>query len=357
MERNNILERLYYDVNNPSAYTGADTFYNSVKNYGFTKNDVNKWLQGEYVYTLHKPARKRWLRNRIIVSQMNEQFQADLVDMREFENKNDNFKYILTVIDVFSKYAWAVPLETKFGTEIKNALVKVFAERKPFKLQTDQGREFNNHLIKTWLKNIGVHYFTTTNSDIKCSVVERFNRTLKNRMFRYFTKMGQQRYIDYLPKLLHAYNNSFHRTIRMKPSNVSTENQNVVFRNTYGVSTLRDLYKSMPNVRPKLNIGVKVRRKYTLKPLDRGYYPYWTDQTFNVDKVTRGDRRPLYLVNGKRFYPEEVQYVRGSTFRVEKILKRRKRQGRLEYFVKWLNYPTSENSWVQAENVFTTQQG
>lgn len=350
-----ILNRIYYNPSNSGGFSGIEALHRAARQYGIGKKAVKDWLSGEYVYSLHRPARKRWQRNRTIVTRINEQFQADLVDMREFSNKNNNFKYILTVIDVLSKHAWAIPLKTKLASEVKKGLEKVFSDRKPLRLQTDQGREFNNQTVKDWLARKGVNYFTTKNTDIKCAIVERFNRTLKNRMFRYFTKTGKQRYIDVLAKLIEAYNDSYHRTIRMKPNVVSTDNEKQIFRNTYGYANLRELLKAEEPYSKGIKVGDFVRRKYMLKPLDRGYYPYWTDKTYKVDNISRGDSRPLYKVDNNRLYPEEVQRITGSTFRVEKILNRRKRRGKVEYLVKWLNHPSSENSWEPAENVFTTQ--
>ena len=96
-------------------------------------------------YTLHKQKRKNFLRNKVLVKNINEQFQADIVDMQMFSKHNNNYKYILTVIDVLSKYAFAKPLKTKSSKDVLKAFENIFKERKPFKLQTDKGKEFVNN--------------------------------------------------------------------------------------------------------------------------------------------------------------------------------------------------------------------
>ncbi|RWR99203.1 hypothetical protein B4U79_05222, partial [Dinothrombium tinctorium] len=107
-----------------------------------TFHDVNQWLSTQPTYTLHKTARKRFERNKIIVSGIDEQWQADLADVSSFSSLNKGFKYLLCVIDVFSKFAWVIPIKNKKPVSIVNAFIKIFRKRKPLYLQTDKGKEF-----------------------------------------------------------------------------------------------------------------------------------------------------------------------------------------------------------------------
>ena len=155
-EIDNILNSIYYDIKNPSSFSNANVLLKSAKNIykSITKKHVNDWLKAQFVHTLHKEARRKFKRNRIIVQDIDEVFEADLVDMQEFSSDNDNFKYILTVIDVMSKFAFAIPLKNKTSKEIIIAFEKVFKKRKPLCLRTDQGKEFLNNDFKKFLKNI-----------------------------------------------------------------------------------------------------------------------------------------------------------------------------------------------------------
>ncbi|GFX34101.1 uncharacterized transposon-derived protein F54H12.3 [Trichonephila clavipes] len=101
------------------------------------KKDVKHWLSQKDAYTLHKPVRHKFQRNRVFVSDIDRQFQADLVDMQSLAEFNKGYKYLLTCIDLFSKFAWAVPLKDKFGKSVKSGLEIIFKERKPKVLQTD----------------------------------------------------------------------------------------------------------------------------------------------------------------------------------------------------------------------------
>ena len=96
--------------------------------------------------------------------------------------------------------------------------------RKPNKLQTDQGTEFLNRVFQKFLHENNIEFFTV-NSGLKASVVERFNRTFKNKMYKYFTAKNNLTYIDVLPKLVKSYNNTYHRSIKMKPSQVTKANE------------------------------------------------------------------------------------------------------------------------------------
>jgi transposase InsO family protein len=349
---NKALSSVYYDPKNPASFSTAQKLHKEVrvKEPTLTLSQTREWLRGQNAYTLHKAARRRFKRNRIVVSEPGDQYQADLVDLQSLSRHNGGHKYILTAMDLFSKKAFAQPLKSKQAKDVKLALVTIFDGEPPEKLQTDQGREFNNAYIKRWLKDMGVQYFTTKNYDIKCSIVERFNRTLKAKMFKYFTASGTQRYVDVLQDLVNSYNNTTHTTTKFKPNQVNATNTQQVFQNMYGVPSKRE-YIKMSKSKPKLRVGDLVRQKYDLGPLDKGYHPNWTDQAFTIQKAIN-QPRALYTVkeeNGqvvdRRFYPEEVQKITASSYRVEKVLRTKTENGIKYCLVKWLNHPNSYNSW------------
>ena len=132
----NILSKIYYGTDRPGSFGGIASLYReAVKEIpSLTKSEVKRWLSGQLVYTLHKPARRRFKRNPVIAENINENFQADLVDMQKFASVNKNNRYILTVIDVFSKYAWGKPLKNKSSSSVVEAMQSVLNERIPFKL-------------------------------------------------------------------------------------------------------------------------------------------------------------------------------------------------------------------------------
>ena len=129
---------------------------------------------------------------------MHDQAQDDLVDMRQFSKDNQGYNYILTFIDVFTKEARAAPLKTKMQKEVSSALNKILEEYEVRSLQTDRGTEFKNKQVEHMIEGNFVDHFFTNNQDIKCAVVERFNRTLKAKMYKYFTAKGTRKWVDVL---------------------------------------------------------------------------------------------------------------------------------------------------------------
>ena len=156
---------------------------------------------------------------------MDDVWQMDLVDLASQSKHNAGYKYLLTCIDVLSKFAWVIPLKDKTGKSLVSALNKIIKKsmREPYHIQTDKGTEFTNRVFQTFLKDKDILFYTTQNTTKAC-VVERFNRTLKEKMWKYFTHRNTLKYIPVLNSLVHAYNISYHRSIKMKPISVNKEN-------------------------------------------------------------------------------------------------------------------------------------
>src|SRR5882757_2702308 len=350
-----ILSDIYFDPNHPGSLGGVYKLYRyaNLINKDIQLKHVREWLSRQNVYTLHKPIRRHFLRNRIYVSYIDEQWECDLVDMRQYSRQNIGYNYILTIIDCFSKYAVAIPIKRKIGMIILNEFKKLFKYRKPTKLRSDKGGEFDNKYFHEFSKNNNVIYFTTQNSDIKCAIIERFNRTLKSKLFRYFTLRGTRKYHDVLQEIMESYNNSVHRSIGMTPNDVTKENEQIVFENLYKTPNLRNLLQHRKI--NKINVGDTVRRKYELKAFDKSYYPLWTDMVFKIDKIYRKLNKPQYSIEvdgekiNRRFYPEELQKVlvdEDTLYLVERKLATRTRDGQKQVLVKWRGYPSRFNQWI-----------
>jgi len=164
------LVRIYYTPSHPASFSSVPRLLKAIrKTYPNTSAQVvRKWLKGQLTYTLHRATRRNFSRNQLITNGIDYQWQADLVDMTEFSKFNKNYKFILTVIDTFSKYAWAVPLKSKSGVSVKNAFLEIFQNgRSPHKLQTDKGKEFVNSIVAKLLKQYQIQFFTSQNSKIK----------------------------------------------------------------------------------------------------------------------------------------------------------------------------------------------
>ncbi|XP_074632707.1 uncharacterized protein LOC141891609 [Acropora palmata] len=352
-QKNRLLERLYYESNRPSALGGVEKLYRAAKKHGITRSEVIAWLQLQPGYTLHKPARRRFRHNKVFVNGIDDQWQADLVDLQSLSRWNRGHKYLLTCIDILSKYAWVVPLKTKTGSELVKAFTKIFQQgRKPEKLQTDAGTEFKNKTFQTFLKQHHVHHFVTYN-ETKAQVVERFNRTLKQMMWRLFTTGSSYHYLDKINDMVNGnYNQTFHCSIKMKPSEVTVMNSQKVWRTIYG--------KQSSSVNYKFKVGDQVKISKHKRVFEKSYLPNWSEETFTVAQRIARDP-PVYklkeldgeLIKGT-FYETKLQNViepKDHLFRVEKVLRRRGKGGQAEVLVHWKGWPKKYDSWIPARQL------
>ena len=150
---------------------------------------------------LHKPVRRRVQKRHVFAKQIDDIWAADLVDMLSFVRPNKGYKFLLTVIDVYSKYGWIVSLKNKTGKEVASALVKLFNIAVPSRLWTDKGTEFYNQHARRVLEAIIVTLYSTENEG-KSSVAEWWNRTMKRIMWKYFTANNTNKYIDELQNMV-----------------------------------------------------------------------------------------------------------------------------------------------------------
>ena len=230
---------------------------------------------------LHKPITRNFQKRTVISKGIDEIWAADLVEMQKFSKWNNGIKYLLMVIDVFSKYGWIRGLKDKKTETVSKAFNDIFKSgRKPKMLWSDKGSEFISKRFKDFLKSKGIKLYHTENEE-KSSVVERWNKTMKNRMWKMFTVNNNTVYADKIDKLVNDYNNKFHSSIKMSPIEASKKkNEKKVWLNLY-----QDLIYLKPG-KPKFKIGDHVRiSKYKRKVFHKGYTPNWTEEIFVIDKI------------------------------------------------------------------------
>lgn len=343
------MDSVFSEVKSPGSYSGINTLFRHIKEKGYAikKKDLIEWLRSKDAYTKHKPIHRHFRRNKTIVYHIDEQWQMDIVDLKTLTDFNRGYKYILTCIDIFSKHAWAIPLRNKTGLKTLKAFKTILktSGRAPHKLQTDEGKEFLNKDFQSFLKQNDIIYFTVK-SEMKASVVERFNRTLKTKMWKYFTDKNTSTYIDVLPDLLESYNSTYHRSIKMKPIDVNHENSRRVWENLYG-------YEKPVKVNYKFQPGDLVRISMTKLTFKKGYLGNWSEEIFKIKQQI--PRIPVVYrlndLNNKTiegiFYEPELQKVKSKDyFRIEHVIKTKKVKGKKKYLVKWFGYSEDFNSWV-----------
>ena len=262
--------------------------------------------------------------------------------MQAFSKFNRGIKYLLAVIDVFSKYGYLIPLKDKMGKSVASALKTIFKERKPEKMWVDKGKEFYNKDVKELIE-----LYSTENEE-KSSVVERWIRTMKEKMWKYFTTNSTGVYINVLPDLVREYYNTRHSSIKMTPVKASKkENELRVWRNLY------PKHLEIRDIKPKFSIGDKVRISKKKKTFEKGYTTRWTEEIFTIVEVkhTSPVTYKIADLNGEEiqstFYEPELQKTSQQLFRIEKVIKR----GKKKSLVKWKGYSDDFNSWIDNKDI------
>ena len=299
---------------------------------------------------LHKPITRNFQKRLVISKGIDKIWAADLVEMQKFSKWNKGFKYLLMVIDVFSKYGWIRGLKDKKTETVSKTFNEIFksSKRKPQMLWTDKGSEFVSKHFKDFLKRNSIRLYHTENEE-KSSVVERWNRTMKTRMWKMFTTNNNTVYWDKLDKLVNDYNNTKHSSIKMTPVEASKKkNEKIVRSNLYGNSIKPD--------KSKFVVGDYVRiSKYKRLVFDKGYTPNWTEEIFVIDKVlpTKPVTYRIVDLMGEEikgsFYNQELQKTKQQTFRIEKIIRRDNKKKMA--LVKWSGYPDKFNSWISSKDL------
>lgn len=344
----NYLHEIYYDPANPAAFSGVQRLHTSLKR-KVSKQEIKDWLKNQLTHTLHANKRKNYNRDRYIVDNISEQWQIDLIDLRNLAVENDGINFIVAVIDVFSKFAWLVPIKRKTSEEIIRALNEIFSttDEKPRFIVGDKGKEFTNLAFQNLLKRHNIQFFSPKNEEIKAAVVERFIRTAKQLIFKYLTSRNTFRYIDVLPKLTYAYNHRYHTSIKMCPAEVNPGNILQVWKNLYS--------KKIEEKPPKFCVGQHVRVSKSAHIFDKGYLPNFSDEIFVIENVI--PRNPTIYklkdlmgedIDGS-FYENELQEVAlndKTMYRINKILKSRRKNGKKEVLIEWKGWPAKFNSWI-----------
>ena len=261
----------------------------------------------QFAKEVHHPVKKKFERRKVVVTGIDEIWAMDLASMESFVEYNKGYKFILCIIDVFSKYAWCVPLKNKAGItildEVKN--ITIVDDRIPQKIWVDRGSEFYNKEFQKWANHNKITIYSTY-GESKSVVVERFIRTLKQLITKYFTATNSRDWVSILPTVVDEYNNHIHSTIGMTPVEASDpENSVEVFNNIQH----KPKKKTKKNNKNQFKIGDLVRISRTKGTFEKGYEANWTYEVFTVSKVLD---TPYKLIDYHKdpvegsFYKEEM---------------------------------------------------
>ena len=297
---------------------------------------------------LNKPTINKFPRQKIIVNHINEIHSTDLVDMTQYSKINKGYKYIFTNIDVFSKIAYAFPLKSKKIQDIKPCFEKIFEKNKPKYIWSDKESSFLSKEMQQFFKDNNVKIYHT-NSHLKAVIIERFNRSLRELMMKEFVKNNNTVWYNILPKLIKVYNNRYHSTIKMRPTEVNKSNEKYIKENIY-------TYNKTSKI-PKFKINDLVR--ISLKRRDLFDKPSanikWSEELFKIHSINKSNVITYKIkdlndeiIKGI-FYERELQKSKNTSevYIIEKIIRKNKNK----YLVKWRGYSDEFNSWVNENDI------
>lgn len=347
------LRKLYTDPSSPACYSGVDQLLKEAKSIdpSIKRKDVVHFLEGEKTYTLHKPRRLKFKRAKTFASGYMTHLQADLGDFQLLSRYNKGYKYLLVAIDVLSRRLFVAPVKTKTPKDMIIAFDHIFKQMPilPYNLFTDRGGEFEAKTMKDFYKEKGIQKHSAQSSAIKAALAERMIRTLKTRLYRYFSEKQTLNWIDVIDKIADAINHSSCRTIGMKPIDVSFDNAQSIWEKVYGRQ------KMAPLPRYKLDDAVRIAREKTI--FRKGYLPTFSDKIYDVEKIKKSDPNEYVLhddegekIKGRFYEPELARTRKDTTYRIEKIIKKTTlSDGSRMFYVKFIGYFRPE--WIKESDL------
>ena len=317
-----ILKNRVFDIAKDPKYDGYQRglasmvykfFDSKVSGSGTKLRLENEQLANE----LHEPIIRKFEKRKVYSTFKDNIWGVDLADMQLLSKYNKGIRFLLCVIDIFSKYAWVVPIKDKKGISIVKAFQSILKQsnRKPNEIWEDKGSEFCNGYFKKWLRDNDIVMYSTHNEG-KSVVIESFIRTLKSKIYKYMTSISKNVYIDKLDDIVDEHNNTYHTTIKMKPIDVKD--------NTY-INTS----KKINNKDPKFKVGDHVRISKYKNNFAKGYMPNWSEEVFVIKKA-KNTIPWTYVINGLNgeeiigtFYEKELQKTNQEELRIEKVIRRK----------------------------------
>ena len=353
------LNRAYFTPGSAGSFSSPTKLYKSLKG-KISLSKIKFFLKDKDSYTLHRNIVRKFKRNAVISPFPDYQYDIDTANMT-FYKKENKFNHILFVIDIFSRYLWTAALETLRGEEMVNVLGNILSERAPMKIRSDGGSEFVNKKVEKMLNDYNIDHIITKN-ETKANYAERVIRTIKDKMGKYMEHHQTNEWVDILPKITRSYNHTPHRSIGMRPVNVTKSNEVWLWNNLFGSVSSDKTSKAPPKIRSfqyKFRLGEHVRISRFREHFEKTSFSHrWSSEIFSIRDRYIKQGQALYELNDYMgdevvgsFYQSELQSVTvdlNTEYKIEKIIRKRKnKQGILEYLVKFKGWPNKYNSWVK----------
>jgi hypothetical protein len=316
--------------------------------------NMSKSDKAKFVAEVHHRVVRKFPRRHVFVTGLDEIWAMDLISYETDVKANDGYRYILCVIDVFSKFAWCVPLKSKSASTVLQSVKDIVlkSHRSPQKIWVDRGSEFYNKEFKDWINSKNISMYSTY-GESKSVVVERFIRTLKTMISKAFTLKNTHTWVPLLPTLVKKYNSTTHSSTKFTPIHASDPTNEVkVYINVNKAD-------AKPDTKPKFKVGDQVRISRIKRTFAKGYEHNFSYEVFTVKevlntnpityKLTEFDGSPI---EGSFYASEMIKTAVPDYYEVEKVLKTRKVGNKTESLVKWKGWPDKYNSWIAESQIY-----
>ena len=345
----------YHRPAHPTSFAGIT---NLKKHYNISTRRAKQVLSGIPTYSLHREAKRPIPRNPIYVYRKREHVQIDLIDVSEMAGTNDGITFILTGIDMFTKFLVCVPMLRKTAARSKTAMKKLlqkFGPDKPEKIMSDKGTEFMNNRVQELLQSQGIHHYTP-DSDMKCPGIERVNKTIQRKIYQYMTFHKTFRYIDVLDDLVSSYNATPHRSIEISPREAELPENHLLVRDRL-MSHYFDIL--MKKKKPVFKVGDIVRVSVLRSKFHRSYREQNTRDIFEIIRVDNTMPIPRYYLRCLKdletitglFYSNELTLYDVKEHEVERVVRSKRLRGVMYDLVKWVGYHERYNEWVPRRRI------
>ena len=358
---NKYLHKIYFDPRHPGSFQGPGRLHSVVmreKKYQIPMSKIKKWLQDQESYSTHKPLVRKFKRQRVIVTGMNDQYEADLADLQKLKRHNDGYTFLLVVIDVFTRFLWVEPLKNKTEASVIQGFKNIFDRgKKPRRLCTDRGNEFCGKASEKFFDDENIEHWASHNQEIKANYAERVIRTLKSALWAYMRSQKKYRYIDVLQDFVASYNNTEHRSTGLRPSEITEgEVERSLWWHLYKPKTPYVPKKVRRRTAFLYSVGSHVRISHSSKTFERAYDEKWSTEIFVISRrfIRQGIKKyKVQDIEGEpvtgSFYEPELQLVKFSEDREYQIEREIRSVGtgrRRRTLVKWVGWPEKFNSWI-----------
>lgn len=356
------LKGIYFNPINPSSFGGINKLERFIKEKGkhnISRKEIQDWLQSQEVHTTNILPSYFIKRRKVVVPYIDYMWDIDTASMRDYMKKNAGFGYFVLAIDIMSRYVWCQPIKSPTGDEVKKALHNIFKEgRRPDKIRSDKGTEYNNNKVQSYLHSEGIEHFVTQN-EVKANYSERCIQTIKGKLMRYMRSKQTVKWFDQLQNITTSYNETFHRSIKQSPASVTKKDEDKIWNLMYFPSNFSTLIPKKLSY--KFEIGDVVRITKLRHPFQRYYSEHWTNELFIIKERNIRQYIPVYILTDYArdpiegiFYERELQKINAdenATYNIEKVIKNRVNNGVKESLIRWMGWPKKFDSWIPSKNI------